>query len=323
MTTSTFKITLLENGLNSIIKGIEYLNNYESNSKDLFDLKYGITFFHNGVELLLKEILVNKFGNEEIIDKKDSKLSEKYRLANENSISIFDLENPVKTITFTYVLQKIGKQLKLDNNLKKQLEELQSIRNSLEHYGINKELKKVESLLLKLKFPMIDWLIENGVSLPFSLTQKWNLLQQNILKNVFQLRGSTFIKDVNFKETHLEFSYIADYKKFIEYNPFTKISYDHFISYWETNNAKIKALNDSCVRMLRKNPDLYSVSIKLIDLDNIYSISVQRNEVEKFLKANFRKIDNNWDNIFSNKYVYTKKYSILFFDYFGSKKNIL
>jgi hypothetical protein len=323
MTNRTFEITLLENGLNSIVKGIEFLNNYESNSKDLFDLKYGITFFHNGVELLLKEILVNKFGNEEIIDKKDSKLNEKYTLAHQKCVSVFDLEKPVKTITFTSALQKISAQLKLDNNLKKQLEELQSIRNSLEHYGINKELEKVESLLLRLKYPMIDWFIENGISLPKSLTQEWNLLQQNILKNVFQLRGSTFVKDVIFEEKNLEFTYIANYRILLEHNPFTKISESHFISYWETGNAKIKALNDSCVRMLRKNPDLYSVSLKLIDLEYIYSISVNRDEVEKFLKADFSEIENNWNDIFSDKYVYSKEQSLLFFDYFGTIKNVV
>ncbi|WP_312076990.1 hypothetical protein [Chryseobacterium sp.] len=323
MTKHIFKITLLENGLNSIIKGIEYLNNYESNSKDLFDLKHGITFFHNGVELLFKEILSNKFGDEEIIDKKDSKLNEKYRIAKEKCISVFDLDKPVKTITFTTALQKITNQLKLDNNLKILLEQLQSIRNSLEHYGINKELEKVETLFLKLKFPMIDWLIENGISIPEALTKKWISLQQHILKNVFQLRGSTFIKEVNFEERHLEFSYIADYKKFIEHNPLTKISEDHFISYWETGNAKIKALNDGCVRILRKNPDLYSVSIKLMDINDIYSISINRDEIERFLKADFLEIENNWDDIFSNKYVYTKEYSLTFFDYFGTRNTIV
>lgn len=322
MLNNKFKISLLENGLSSITKGIEYLNEFEKNSKDLNNLKFGIKTFHNGIELLFKAVLVNKFGEKEIIDTKDKKLELKYNLAEEQGLSVFEIKSPAKTINFNTLLSKINENIGIDDNLKKLLEELQAIRNGIEHYGIDRNIEDVEILLLNLKTPILDWFVENDIKIPDSFLLNWNSLQQVILETVFRLRGGTFIKDIFIKDEYLEFTYLANYRDYILYNTYKNLTEEQCKLYWETGNAKIKALNDGCVRMLRRIPKLNTVKIRLIDSDYIYSIVVNREEIEQFLNSNFSDIDKYWDDIFSNKYVYNKDLSLVFFNHFGTKESI-
>ena len=56
-----FKIGLKENGIHSLTRGLETFELYEE-EKDEFILKESIMFLHHGIELLMKQVLIENAG---------------------------------------------------------------------------------------------------------------------------------------------------------------------------------------------------------------------------------------------------------------------
>ncbi|MBX2953469.1 MAG: hypothetical protein KF870_13250 [Leadbetterella sp.] len=135
-----------------------------------------------------------------------------------------------------------------------------------------------------------------------------------------RLRGGGSIKNVELNGGKATIIYVSNYKEYKEINPQSSLTEVELNGYWETEDSIQKALNDGSVRIMRKLDFISEVNIILPFNENIYEISVNRLELERFVGKDFKTIEENWDTLFSNPYVYDKNGRQVFFEKFGAKK---
>lgn len=321
-----FKISLMDNGMHSFNKGLEELLFYEeSDSKDDFKLKEAILFLHHGIELILKQILINNCGEHLIFDNIGSDTVKKIIEAKKKGISVFNLTKPVHTVSYLVVIQRIKAfvdTVELSESLETKLIELNSIRNNIEHYGIDTEKDKVENLLLKLNKPISNFFHEAGINVT-DYKRNWEELEKQLLIETSRLRAGGNIKKAEISEGNALIEYVKDFEEYKTLQPQSIVTKERLESYWESGDAIIKALNDGGLRLLRKLDFLSQVKIILPYKRNIYSIELKRSEVESFLGIELNKVKDCWDDTLNNQYVYSGKERKEFFKRFGKieKKN--
>jgi len=147
--TQKVKITLIENGIHSFTRGLYYINEYKV-SEDQYDLRDAILFLHNGVELLLKDVL--KRENEFLLFENFKNSIDKKLESIRTGIDIFELADAPHTAKFSTILKRIndmepnGMDYRLDDSLNK----LTKIRNQIQHYGIKIKLNEITNLFENL-----------------------------------------------------------------------------------------------------------------------------------------------------------------------------
>ncbi|MCW2484856.1 hypothetical protein J5069_02985 [Candidatus Symbiopectobacterium sp. NZEC127] len=139
------KISIFDNGMDSLKKGFMHLENFENlhfrnnNGKEkFFLLKDAIMNTHHGVEILLKQILINEnelfaFSN---IDK-DLKFAIKEK-REKNLKSIFEASCMPHTVTFREAIDRVKSLcgFSIQNSLESKLIKLESYRNQITHASI-------------------------------------------------------------------------------------------------------------------------------------------------------------------------------------------
>lgn len=135
-----------------------------------------------------------------------------------------------------------------------------------------------------------------------------------------RLRGGGSIRIVELEGKSARIIYVKDYNEYKVLNPQSGLTKSDLESYWESGDAIEKALVDGSVRIMRKLDYIDTVSIILPYKGTSYSISVNKNDLEKFVGADFSIIQNKWDETFSNPYVYDDNGRKSFFDKFGKKE---
>ena len=135
-----------------------------------------------------------------------------------------------------------------------------------------------------------------------------------------RLRAGDSIKAVTLEQGVATIEYVKNYSEYKELNPQSLLSKSDLESYWESGDAIEKALVDGSVRLLRKMDFLEQTNITLPYKGTVYSISVNKTELEKFIGADLTEIVANWDDLFSNPYVYSDAGRARFFNQFGTKK---
>lgn len=151
-----FKITLLQNGVHSLERGFEALDDYFTTSSDLL-LKEAIMFFHHGVELLLKQLLVQQ--NEFLVFEDLRAAARKQLEAKRQRIGVFSLDEPPRTLTFLDAVERVEAFLDIpqfDDKLKKSLRRLNALRNKLEHYAAEADRNEIIRLLGELFVPLMQ-----------------------------------------------------------------------------------------------------------------------------------------------------------------------
>jgi hypothetical protein len=321
---SKFKISLLENGIHSLNKGLDTLSQYEKDEKnDEFKLKEAIMFLHHGIELILKQILINHGGEYLIFDNIGNDTIKKIIDAKNKGVSVFNLEKPIHTITYLDAIQRVKAFIDtvdlskdaLDTNLI----ELNKIRNNIEHYGIEAEKEKVDHLIFKIRNPISKFFTDAGINLGQENNDKWKDLEKILLIEASRLRGGGSIKKAELQNKTALIEYVANFEEYKELQPQSQVTQEHFESYWSSGDAVLKTIIDGGVRLMRKLDFINKVKITLPYKNSIYSIDLDKNEVEKFLGFNFEEIQNDWDNTFSDKFVYTREGREEFFHRFGKK----
>lgn len=319
-----FKISLLKNGIHSFNKGLDEFTNYEINSKnDEFKLKESIMFLHHGIELLLKQVLIDIGGEYLIYSDISSATVKKIIDAKNKGISVFNLPKPPQTATYLEVIDRIKAFVdvsEIEESLETRLRELNTLRNNLEHYGIDEDKSKVENLLLNLHNPVTKFFKKAGIELGDEINKKWTQLEGKLILAASSLRAGNSLK-AKLVGNKAIIEYVKNYDEYKKLQPQSSVSEKQLELYWDSGDAVLKALNDGGVRLLKKIDDLEEVEIKLPYDEDIYSIQVTRKDVESFLGCPFNKIRDDWDNSFSNKYVYSKDGRKEFFEKFGSINN--
>ena len=164
------QITLIENGEHSLRKGIEAYKLFQKKrgetSKKKMLLKEALMFIHQGVELLLKEILVRK---SEFLIFSDLKLATKKQLqADREGKGIFYLDNPPHTVTYSEAIDRVCAFIeKLDVEFQNSLNELNNFRNQIEHYQIDVTKDEIENIIEKV-LPPLETLLEEKLSIQLS-----------------------------------------------------------------------------------------------------------------------------------------------------------
>ncbi|MBN1875916.1 MAG: hypothetical protein JXA33_16960 [Anaerolineae bacterium] len=154
---SKLKIDLKENGLHSLWRGIEAYQEY-TQAQDKWLLKEAIMFVHHGIELLMKEILV-EHSEYLIFDDIGRDTVKKQKKANLEKTGVFYLQDPPKTVTFLDAIKRVEafvQSSELDEALATWLYELNQLRNQLEHYAIEADAERVVKLLSNIREPLLE-----------------------------------------------------------------------------------------------------------------------------------------------------------------------
>ncbi|MFW5795101.1 MAG: hypothetical protein ACOCV1_06415, partial [Bacillota bacterium] len=151
------KISLLDNGLDSLKKGFSYLKTYEKeyhleeeNEKRFYLLKDAILSVHHGIEILLKYILykeseylilseINENVKNAFVDKRNKKLK---------SIFETNLSDKIHTVSFEESIERIEKicGFILKNSLSQKFMKLQKYRNQIIHAEFNFNENEINKL---------------------------------------------------------------------------------------------------------------------------------------------------------------------------------
>lgn len=136
-----------------------------------------------------------------------------------------------------------------------------------------------------------------------------------------RLRGGVFVKGVILNGTRLDVTYTGDlseYKKLI--NPNSRMTQTELEEYWETNHAIEKMLVDSPVRMMKKFDFIDTVGVIFPYKGTVYSVTVDKSSLERFLELDFTTIKENWNDSFVDPFVYQPVGRTLFLKKFGNTK---
>ena len=145
-----FAISLAENGFHSLDRAISAFEQFDSTGAEIL-LKDTIMFLHHGVELLMKQILVNH--SEYLVFKDLQEASRKQMQADELGLAVLFLENPPHTVTFLEAIDRVRACVRppeLTDYLVADLRELNRLRNQLEHYAIDVDAKEIAKLIASI-----------------------------------------------------------------------------------------------------------------------------------------------------------------------------
>lgn len=164
---SSLRIGLLDNACHSLQRGYEMLNK-GSNKKEALALKEAIIWIHHGIELSLKQLLVqsNEYLVFENIDEAVRKLAHLRRQPDLNQASVldlFDYGEGVYTVGFNKLIERVAIMLSLPElaqgaTLREKIDELTNYRNKIVHFSVEVRLDEVASLLADLMEPFLTLL---------------------------------------------------------------------------------------------------------------------------------------------------------------------
>lgn len=135
-----------------------------------------------------------------------------------------------------------------------------------------------------------------------------------------RLRGGGFIKNVDFENGKATIHYVKNYKEYKELNPQSGLKKENFDDYWSTEEVIEKALVDGSVRLMKKLDFVDHVEIILPNQGKEYSIRIKKTELEQFIGLDFQTIIANWDEEFTEPFVYNDQGRKKFFSQFVKKK---
>jgi len=152
---------------------------------------------------------------------------------------------------------------------------------------------------------------------PITSNESKDVKLQQLEVEASRLRAGGSIKSVELVEGKAIVKYVKDYAEYKQIQPQSSLTQADLESYWETGDAIEKALIDGSVRIMKKLDYVNATEIVLPYKGNTYSISVSKSELEKFTGLDFSTLQTNWDDKFSNPFVYDDNGRKKFFQKFG------
>lgn len=175
---NTSKIGLLDNAGHSLQRGYEMFNKGRQNQDPLV-LKEAIIWIHHGIELSIKQLLVqsNEYLIFDNIDKAVEKLVQLRRksdLASANVLDLFDYSESVYTVGFGKLIDRAAILLNLQelaqgSILRDKIDALTSYRNKIVHFTVEVKLDEVITLLAELMEPFLALLEREVQNKEFSV----------------------------------------------------------------------------------------------------------------------------------------------------------
>ncbi|MFX0196868.1 MAG: hypothetical protein ACFFCW_12140, partial [Candidatus Hodarchaeota archaeon] len=161
---SDLRIDLLDNACHSLQRGYEILNQGRR-KKDALLLKEAIIWIHHGIELSLKQLLVqsNEYLVFENVDEAVRKLAHLRRqqgMSHSTVLDLFDYGQGVYTVGFSKLIERVAIMLDLPElaagaSLREKIDELTNYRNKIVHFAVEVKVDEVVSLLADLMEPFL------------------------------------------------------------------------------------------------------------------------------------------------------------------------
>ncbi|WP_114766425.1 hypothetical protein [Vibrio rhodolitus] len=164
---SSLNIGLLDNGSHSLKRGYEIWKEWET-TKDPWLLKESIIWAHHGIELLLKQLLVQ--SNELLIFQNEKKAAERFEslkkrrgMENATILSLFDYDDGVMSVGFKDVVKRTNiilnvAELSEKAPLRILIDDLTRYRNKIVHFSVDLDVIKVSTLLFDILDPLLTLL---------------------------------------------------------------------------------------------------------------------------------------------------------------------
>lgn len=163
-TTPSLRIGLLDNSCHSLQRGYELWSRGQQ-TQDVWALKESIIWIHHGVELALKQLLVqtNEYLVFEQIDEAVRKLAHLRRqpgMSGAGVLDLFDHDDTVVSVGFRRLIQRAALMLDIaelaeDAPLRTYVDELTRYRNKLVHFSVELNIAAITSLLSDLFEPLL------------------------------------------------------------------------------------------------------------------------------------------------------------------------
>jgi len=164
---NTSKIGLLDNACHSLQRGYEMFNKGRQ-KKDALALKEAIIWIHHGIELSIKQLLVqsNEYLIFENIDEAVRKLAHLRRQPSMDSANVLDLFESgegIYTVGFGKLIDRAAIMLNLQElsqgaDLREKIDALTSYRNKTVHFTVDVKSEEVINLLGELMQPFLSLL---------------------------------------------------------------------------------------------------------------------------------------------------------------------
>ncbi len=164
---SSLRIGLLDNACHSLRRGYEMFDKGRK-EKNALALKEAIIWIHHGIELSIKQLLVQSneyliFENVDEAVRKLSHLRKQPGMNDANVLELFDFSEGVYTVGFRKLIDRAAIMLNLselaeDAFVREKIDELTSYRNKIVHFAVEVKLEEVIGLLGELMEPFLNLL---------------------------------------------------------------------------------------------------------------------------------------------------------------------
>lgn len=320
-------ISLVQNALHSFKKGYRSLENWKGN-KNQMELKDAVLSFHHGIELLLKQLLIEE--NQFLVFKSiDNAIEEVERIQGGKAHDykgIPDLlENgkvqKVQTVGFHHLIRRAAiileiQELQKNTFLRDNLENLNDFRNRLVHFSIFAEEYELVDVLSELVKPFLE------VLQPRIKAKDFENFYSSLLPQIDEVDEyiNRSIKSLKFEQSE----FVARLKQHSSYVDLTKTDFfknrvffkDGFVhtEYF----AKKKMLEESA-RIFRDFPKIGTVEIfvPFSTEEKVFRIKLDLADFEKFFDVNIAHLRSDigvWRKFLGN---IKKDVVFSFFDRFG------
>lgn len=189
------KLNFLNSGIDSLKKGFENLNKYESinysnssaktKEKRFYYLKDAILFIQHGIEVLFKSIITqhSEYLIFSQIDSNVKKALLQKKQRNLNSVFETDLKNKIHTVTFLESIErlKIIPNIEISKSLENRLNELESYRNIIMHSEPYLNESQINKTLDGLSDDLDIFFIKN-IGAKYKTISGYSLLVKNMTK---------------------------------------------------------------------------------------------------------------------------------------------
>lgn len=158
------KIGLLDNGSHSLKRGFEMWTEWDQ-SKNAWLLKEAVIWVHHGIELVLKQLLVQK--NEFLVFQDVNKaverlgiLRKKSEMKNAGILDLFDHDDSVMSVGFKSLIERAAitlsiNELETGSFLRSKIDRLTRYRNKIVHFSLELDVIEVSSLLSDILDPLL------------------------------------------------------------------------------------------------------------------------------------------------------------------------
>lgn len=165
--TPSLRIGLLDNSCHSLKRGYEMWSQWKR-SKDAWLLKESVIWVHHGIELALKQLLVqtNEFLVFDDVNRAVERLGilrRKKGMTNAGVLDLFDYDDKVMSVGFKNLIERTAITLSIpelteNEHLRLKIDELTKYRNKMVHFSIELDIAGVSNLLSDILDPLLSML---------------------------------------------------------------------------------------------------------------------------------------------------------------------